>query len=96
MLNTERLPGFQQLDVRMDKKFNFRKTSLILFADFQNAFLYKTPSLPKFTFERNMDNSGFATTDGAPVAIDGSNAIPLILRDRSATIVPSVGFIVEF
>lgn len=95
-LNTERLPLFQQLDVRVDKKFNFRKTSLILFVDFQNAFLYKTPSLPKFTFERNMDNSGFATTDGAPIAADGSNGIPLILRDRSATIVPSIGFIFEF
>jgi len=95
-LNTERLPLFQQLDIRVDKKFNFRKTSLILFADFQNAFLYKAASLPKFTFERNADNSGFATTDGNPIATDGSNAIPLILRDRSATIVPSIGFIVEF
>lgn len=95
-LNEETLPLFQQLDVRVDKKFNFRNTSLVLFADFQNAFLYKTPSMPKYTFERNADNSGFATIDGQPIAMDGSNAIPLILNDRSATIVPSLGFIFEF
>lgn len=95
-LNGERLAFFQQLDLRVDKKFNFRKTSLGLFVDFQNVLLYKTPSLPKFTFERNADNSGFQTTDGQPIKNDGSNAIPLILEDRNATIVPSFGFIFEF
>lgn len=96
LLNSEKLPVFQQLDVRIDKKYNFKKTSLILFADFQNALLYKTPSLPKYTFERNADNTGFATIDGNIVALDGRNAIPRILKDRSATIVPSLGFIFEF
>ncbi len=95
-LNSETLPLFQQLDIRVDKTFNFRNTSLVLFADFQNAFLYKTPSLPKYTFERTVDNSGFATVDGNPIVMDGSNAVPLVLNDRSATIVPSIGFIFEF
>lgn len=95
-LNTERLPFFNQLDIRVDKKYNFRNTSLILFADIQNALYYKTPSLPKYTFTRNSDNTGFATTDGNAIAVDGSNAIPLILDQRSATIVPSIGFIFEF
>jgi len=60
------------------------------------VFLYKTPSLPNYTFERNSDNTGFATLDGNPVAADGSNAIPRILQDRSATVVPAIGFIFEF
>lgn len=95
-LNGGRLPLFHQLDLRADKKFNFKNTSLILFADFQNVLYYRTPSLPKYTFERNADNSGFATTDGNPVMVDGSNAIPVILSQRSATIVPAIGFIFEF
>lgn len=95
-LNSERLPFFHQLDLRVDKKFNFKNTSLSLFLDFQNVFLYKTPYLPKFTFQRNEDNSGFLTTDGNPITLDGSNAIPYILDQRSATIVPSIGFIFEF
>lgn len=95
-LNTERLPLFMQLDLRIDKKFNFKKTSLGVFLDFQNAFLYKTPYIPNFTFERNEANTGFMTTDGNPIATDGSNAIPVILKQRRATIVPSIGVIFEF
>lgn len=95
-LNSKRLPLFQQLDLRVDKKFNFKKVSLTLFVDIQNVFYYKTPYTPKFTFQRNEDNTGFATTDGKPIASDGSNAIPVILKQRTATIVPSIGFIFEF
>ena len=62
----------------------------------QNVFLYKTPYLPNFTFQRNEDNTGFATTDGNPIASDGSNGIPVVLEKRSATVVPSIGFIFEF
>lgn len=96
LLNSKRLPMFQQLDLRVDKKYNFRKTSLDLYLDFQNVLLYKTPYQPNFTFQRNSDNTGFATTDGNPIATDGSNAIPVILERRNATIVPSLGFIFEF
>lgn len=95
-LNEKRLPIFNQLDVRVDKKYNFEKSSLSLFLDFQNILYYKTPYLPKFTFKRTEDNSGFATTDGQPIKADGSNAIPVILEQESATIVPSIGFIFEF
>lgn len=95
-INGERLPIFQQLDLRVDKKFNFKKVSLDIYLDFQNVFLYKTPYPPRFTFERNADNTGFQTTDGQPIQADGSNAIPVILMQRSATIVPSLGFIFEF
>lgn len=95
-LNSKRLGIFNQLDLRVDKKYNFKKVSLNLFIDFQNVLMDKTPNLPKFTFERLDDNSGFKTTDGQTIKSDGSNAIPLILNEESATIVPSIGFIVEF
>ena len=95
-LNNKRLPIFNQLDLRVDKKFNFKKVSLDIFVDFQNILFYKTPYLLKFTFERTDDNTGFKTTDGQPIKSDGSNDIPLILNQRSATIVPSIGFIFEF
>lgn len=95
-LNSKRLPLFQQLDLRIDKQFNFKNISLTAFVDFQNVFLYKTPYLPNFTFERNSSNTDFQTTDHQPIQLDGSNAIPLILNDRKATIVPAIGFIFEF
>lgn len=95
-LNSERLPIFRQLDLRVDKKFNFKKTSLDLYLDFQNVLFHKTAYIPRFTFKRNANNSGFETTNGEPVKTDGSNAIPYILNQRSATIVPSIGFIFKF
>lgn len=95
-INSQRLPIFNQLDLRVDKKFNFKKVSLDVFVDFQNILFYKTPYLPKFTFERLDDNLGFKTTDGQPIKIEGSNAIPVIIKQRAATIVPSIGFIFEF
>ena len=95
-INEKRLPVFQQLDLRVDKKINFDKVSLTLFVDIQNVFLYKIPSTPNYTFQRNEDNTGFATTDGNPIASDGSNGIPVVLENSSATVVPSIGFIFEF
>jgi hypothetical protein len=36
-LNTQRLNALNQLDLRIDKKYNFKNTSLDLFLDFQNV-----------------------------------------------------------
>jgi hypothetical protein len=95
-LNTQRLPVFSQFDFRVDKKWNWRRFTLDLFLDVQNAFLTPSPTLPSYTFGRTEDNSSFASADGRPVQADGSNAIPLILDEGDATVLPTIGFIVEF
>jgi hypothetical protein len=51
---------------------------------------------PYFTFKRNADNSGFETTDGKALKADGSNGIPVILKNESKTVTPSIGFTFEF
>lgn len=95
-LNTERLPAYSQLDLRIDKRINFRKATLNFYLDLQNVFMQKYPDLPKYTFVRTMDNSGFATTDGEPLRKDGANAIPYILNTSSGNLLPSIGFSFEF
>lgn len=95
-INTQRLDAFNQVDVRIDKKWNFKKFTFDLYFDFINAFLFKNPQFPRYTFTRNADNSGFATTDGKALKPDGSNATPLILSAGDPVIVPTIGFIVEF
>jgi hypothetical protein len=95
-LNTERLISFNQLDLRVDKKYNFKKTTLDLYIDIQNLFRFPSPDLPEYTFTRNAENTDFVTTDGQPLKQDGSNAIPLILQDQSPFFVPTIGFIFEF
>ncbi|MBC6605673.1 TonB-dependent receptor [Hymenobacter sp. BT188] len=95
-LNTVRLANFQQFDFRLDKKFNWRRTSIDLFLDLQNAFLLKTPSLPTYSFQRTPDNTDFLTTDGQALRPDGSNAFPILLQDDSPNLTPTIGFILEF
>jgi hypothetical protein len=95
-LNSQRLRSFNQFDFRLDKKINFRRTTLDLFLDVSNAFVQKNPAYPQFTFLRNEANTGFATTDGGPLRPDGANARPLILSNEDATLLPTIGFILEF
>jgi hypothetical protein len=95
-LNRERLVAFNQLDIRIDKKWNFRKATFDVYLDLQNALGFKNPALPQYTFQRTADNSSFATTDGATLRADGSNGIPLILDNSSGALLPALGFIVEF
>jgi hypothetical protein len=95
-LNTERLQPFSQLDVRMDKKWNLNRITLDLFLDMANVLGSNTPGFDRYTFQRNDDNTGFATTDGTPLRIDGSNAIPIVLENNDGNLVPTLGFIVEF
>ncbi len=95
-LNTKRLNTFNQLDLRIDKKFNFKKTSLDIFIDVQNILLFKQQGTPQYTFKRNTDNTGFETTDGNAIKTDGSNAIPVILDNTTVLPTPSIGLIFEF
>ncbi len=95
-LNTLRLKGFNQVDLRIDKKWNFRKWTLDLFLDVQNLLVTQNPAYPQFTFQRLENNEGFATTDGQAIKEDGSNAIPFILKNEDSIATPSIGFIVEF
>ena len=95
-LNTERLSAFSQLDFRIDKRINFRKTALNLYVDIQNILKKENDNFPKYTFERTADNSSFKTIDGNAIKADGSNAIPFILNNKSGNLIPSFGLIFEF
>jgi hypothetical protein len=104
-VNSVRLRGFNAMDVRLDKKWNFKKWSLDLFLDIQNFFNSKNPAAPGFTLQRNTDGS-IATTTGAaynpgvfgnPSAPNNrQQAIPVILPNDSGARLPSIGFVAEF
>lgn len=95
-INSLRLRNFNQLDLRLDKNISFRKTSLNIFLDFQNILMSVQYGAPYYTFKRNDDNTGFATTDGKTLNADGSNGIPVLLKNESKTVTPSLGFTIEF
>ncbi len=95
-INTVRLDAFKQIDLRVDKKINFKHATLDLFLDVQNLFMFKTPSIPNYSFKRTADNTGFETTDGQPLKTNGSNGIPILLANDDPFFVPTIGFIFEF
>lgn len=95
-VNSLRLAAFHAADIRIDKKWNFRRTTLDIFLDIQNVYGAKTAGIPQYTFQRNASNTDFVTTDGKPVQQNGSNAIPLILPNSEGTILPTLGCIIEF
>ncbi len=95
-LNTVRLKAFSQLDFRLDKKVNYKKVSLDWFIDFQNILMTEQQGTPYYTFKRNADNTGFETTDGKPLQLNGGNGIPVILQNYNKNITPALGLIVEF
>ncbi len=104
-LNTQRLRAFHAADLRIDKKWNFRKWTLDLFLDIQNAYNSNNPAPPGFTLGRNPDNS-IATRSGLPyqpgryqdpsVPNNRQDAVPAILPNDSGSLLPSIGFVVEF
>jgi outer membrane receptor for ferrienterochelin and colicin len=96
LVNRRELAAFNSADIRVDKKWNFRRATLDLFLDVQNFYAAKSAGTPQYTFRRNQDNTAFITTDGKPVNMDGSNAIPYILDNVDGNILPTIGFIVEF
>ncbi len=87
--NTQRLGNFNQLDVRVDKEYYFKKWSLNIYVDLQNILNYSAEEQPYLT---NLDK------DGNPV-INPDDPTKYILREipnESGTIVPTFGIIVQF
>lgn len=95
-VNSERLRFFNQLDFRIDKIVNLKKVSFNFYVDIQNILGFDQETPPYYTFKRNEDNTGFATTDGQPLQSNGSNAIPLLIANDQSTVTPTIGVIFEF
>ncbi len=96
LLNTRRLNAFHASDLRIDKKWNFKRLTLDAFIDVSNWYAAKSPGYPQYTFQRNATNTAFLTTDGRPIKPDASNAIPVLLQNNDAQVTPTIGLIVEF
>lgn len=95
-LNAVRLRSFNSSDIRIDKKWNLKRTTIDLFLDITNWYAAKNAASPSYTFQRTPDNSAFLTTDGNALRPDGSNGIPFFLKNDDVSITPTIGLIIEF
>ena len=94
-LNAYRNKPYHSSDFRLDKRYNYKKSTLDFYIDITNWYGAKSVSPPYYIFSYN-ENGTFHTTDGLPVKKDGSNAIPTLTDNNTVFITPTVGFIFEF
>ena len=95
-VNTIRLKAFHSGDLRLDKKWNYKKSTFDFYIDIQNFYASRSTGSPQYTFKRKEDNSGFLSNNDQPVQLNGSNAIPYLLNNAEGTFIPTIGFIIEF
>jgi hypothetical protein len=89
-LNQARLNDFYQVDLRIDKKYPFRKFSLNIFLDIQNLTYNKYQLQPILLLDRSA--SGQPQDDPT----DASRYKTKLLENESGNILPSIGVIFEF
>lgn len=86
--NSLRLPASHQLDVRIDKEFYFKKWTLNLYADVQNAYNFKSRNAPIYT---NLDADGAVMTDPNDPARQQLRTLDI----NSGTVLPTIGLIIK-
>jgi hypothetical protein len=89
--NTLRLRSFNQLDIRADKGFYFKKWSLMLYVDVQNVLGSKADQ-PDILVNTQPDGSVIRYVDNEGVERYKLRYIP----NSAGTILPSIGIMVEF
>ena len=84
-----RLKNSHQLDIRIDKEFYFKKWVLNLYADVQNAYIFKSESTPIYT---NKDVDGNVMNNpNDPTRYE----IRELNDNVNGTILPTIGLIIK-
>ncbi|MFD2563349.1 TonB-dependent receptor [Aquimarina rubra] len=83
-LGEEKLDVFSQLDLRIDKKWNFKNLSLNVFIEAQNILGQKTPQPTQFGLNR--DSNGSIVEPRSLTAIE----------TETGQIIPSLGIVIDF
>jgi hypothetical protein len=91
LYNAERLGGFHQLDIRVDRQYFFRNWSLMFYLDVQNVYNFKSEEPDRLALLRGEDGSAVVDTDNPD-----RYQMQVIRSDGQGTVLPTIGIIVEF
>jgi hypothetical protein len=83
-LGKDKLDPFQQLDIRIDKKWSLKRVAINLYLEFQNVLANNIPSPPSFGLDR--DDSGAIVEPQSLVQI----------QENPSSILPVIGFAIDF
>jgi hypothetical protein len=90
LFNTKRLDDFQQLDLRIDKEYFFKKWSLNFYVDIQNVYNFKSNEPDALVLQRNEAGEPVIDPD------DPSRYMLKYIPMESGTVLPTIGIIAEF
>ena len=79
------LNNFTKLDLRVDKRWNFKSTSMNFYIDIENLLMDEIPVPPEYGLQRD-DNLNI---------VNPRNLIEVISDNRSS-LIPSIGFVFDF
>ncbi len=89
-LNSERLAWFHQLDIRVTKRWYFKKWSFELYLDVQNAYAFAPDGVPNLivqTDENDLPIADLGRPGFAQYTLD---------RSRNRTVIPTLGFVIYY
>ena len=89
-VNSKRLSAYHQLDIRIDKKWFYKKWSLNLFLDIQNVYGYTIPGAPILSVLNN--------ENGQPIIseIDPSRYESTYLENDIGIVQPTIGIVITY
>lgn len=89
-LNTERLPLSHGLDVRLDKKWYFKKWSLNAYLDIQNIYNIQSETQPYLDVYRD--------ANGNPIEnpLNPNAYLTREIQNTAGTVLPSIGLMIDF
>ncbi|RZP03996.1 MAG: TonB-dependent receptor [Flavobacteriales bacterium] len=79
------LTEFTKLDIRIDKRWNFKSTSMNFYIDIENLLMNEIPIPPEYGLERDQNQN----------IVNPRNLIEVISDNRNS-IIPSIGFVFDF
>lgn len=77
-LGEENLSVFSQLDIRIDKKWNFKKLAFNLFFEVQNVLFQEIPEPPQYGLNRDMNGALIQPRELVQIETDNNAPIPVI------------------
>jgi len=84
-LGSVRLDPLSQLDLRIDKKFNFQNLSLDIYLEVQNVLMQANPSEPRYGLDRNEEGD-----------INTPRRLVKVNTTDEAEVLPSIGLVLNF
>ena len=88
MLNSSRLKNSHAIDIRVDKKWFFNTWTLNIYFDVENIYNYKNQLPPEVGIDPNLGEQVYSSESNSPSLYN--------IENESGTILPSIGFLIEF